>query len=39
MYGGMAAHLLRAVPSSAIMFGTYEGVLWLIDTYGQELVV
>ena len=27
LYGGMTAHLLRVVPSTAIMFGMYEVVL------------
>lgn len=27
LYGGMTPHLLRAVPSAAIMFGTYEVLL------------
>lgn len=27
MYGGLTPHLLRVVPSAAIMFGTYEFVL------------
>ena len=27
MYGGMTAHLLRVVPSTAIIFGMYEVVL------------
>jgi solute carrier family 25 protein 33/36 len=27
LYGGLVPHVLRVVPSAAIMFGTYEGVL------------
>jgi solute carrier family 25, member 33/36 len=30
LYGGMTPHLLRTVPSAAIMFGMYEGILRLI---------
>ncbi|KAF2751997.1 calcium-binding mitochondrial carrier protein Aralar2 [Sporormia fimetaria CBS 119925] len=29
LYGGLVPHMLRVVPSAAIMFGTYEGVLKL----------
>ena len=29
LYGGLIPHMLRVVPSAAIMFGTYEGVLKL----------
>lgn len=32
MYGGMTAHLLRVVPSTAIMFGMYELVLRIIGS-------
>lgn len=32
LYGGMTPHLLRAVPSAAIMFGMYEIVLRLFGT-------
>lgn len=32
LYGGMTPHLLRAVPSAAIMFGTYEVILRLFGT-------
>jgi solute carrier family 25 protein 33/36 len=32
LYGGMTPHLLRTVPSAAIMFGMYEGILRLLDT-------
>ncbi len=31
LYGGLTPHLLRTVPSSAIMFGMYEGILRLMD--------
>jgi len=27
LYGGLVPHMFRVVPSAAIMFGTYEGVL------------
>ncbi|KAF2105830.1 mitochondrial carrier domain-containing protein [Lophiotrema nucula] len=30
LYGGLVPHMLRVVPSAAIMFGTYEGVLKLL---------
>jgi solute carrier family 25 protein 33/36 len=30
LYGGMVPHMLRVVPSAAIMFGTYEAVLRLL---------
>ncbi len=32
LYGGMTPHLLRTVPSAAIMFGMYEGILHLLNT-------
>ena len=32
LYGGMTPHLMRTVPSAAIMFGMYEGILRLLDT-------
>ncbi|KAK4143548.1 mitochondrial carrier domain-containing protein [Dichotomopilus funicola] len=32
LYGGLTPHLLRTVPSAAIMFGMYEGILRLLDT-------
>ncbi|KAI9749834.1 MAG: hypothetical protein M1815_002257 [Lichina confinis] len=32
MYGGLTPHLLRVVPSAAIMFGMYEFILHLLDT-------
>ncbi|KXS95078.1 hypothetical protein AC578_9579 [Pseudocercospora eumusae] len=28
LYGGLVPHMLRVVPSAAIMFGMYESVLW-----------
>lgn len=31
MYGGLTPHLLRAVPSTAIMFGVYEAVMKLLS--------
>ncbi|CBX95031.1 hypothetical protein IAQ61_008469 [Plenodomus lingam] len=30
LYGGLVPHMMRVVPSAAIMFGTYEGVLKLL---------
>ncbi|KAF2720403.1 mitochondrial carrier [Polychaeton citri CBS 116435] len=30
LYGGLVPHMLRVVPSAAIMFGVYEGVLKLL---------
>jgi len=30
MYGGLTPHLLRTVPSAAIMFGIYEGMMKLL---------
>lgn len=30
LYGGLTPHLLRVVPSAAIMFGTYESALKLM---------
>jgi solute carrier family 25 protein 33/36 len=35
MYGGLTPHLLRAVPSTAIMFGVYEAVVKLLDEDGR----
>lgn len=32
LYGGLTPHLLRTVPSAAIMFGMYEVILRLFDT-------
>ena len=32
LYGGLTPHLLRTVPSAAIMFGMYEGILRLFGT-------
>jgi len=31
MYGGLTPHLLRAVPSTTIMFGVYEAVMQVLD--------
>ncbi|KAI1007030.1 putative mitochondrial carrier [Podosphaera aphanis] len=31
LYGGLTPHLLRTVPSAAIMFGMYEGILKLLN--------
>ncbi|KND92066.1 putative mitochondrial carrier [Tolypocladium ophioglossoides CBS 100239] len=32
LYGGLTPHLMRTVPSAAIMFGMYEGILRLCHT-------
>ncbi|KAJ4413442.1 Pyrimidine nucleotide transporter, mitochondrial [Neurospora sp. IMI 360204] len=32
LYGGMTPHMLRTVPSAAIMFGMYEAILRLLHT-------
>lgn len=32
LYGGLTPHLLRTVPSAAIMFGMYEVILRLFET-------
>ena len=32
LYGGMTPHLLRTVPSAAIMFGMYEMILRFFET-------
>ncbi|KEZ43011.1 hypothetical protein SAPIO_CDS5083 [Scedosporium apiospermum] len=32
LYGGMTPHLMRTVPSAAIMFGMYEGILRICGT-------
>ena len=32
MYGGLVPHMLRVVPSAAIMFGVYEGTLKLLGS-------
>ncbi|RYP70805.1 hypothetical protein DL771_005180 [Monosporascus sp. 5C6A] len=32
LYGGLTPHLMRTIPSAAIMFGMYEGILKLFDT-------
>ena len=36
LYGGLVPHILRVVPSAAIMFGVYEGVL---KTLGESSAV
>ncbi|KAF4119882.1 solute carrier family 25, member 33/36 [Geosmithia morbida] len=33
LYGGLTPHLMRTVPSAAIMFGMYEGILRLFNTH------
>jgi len=30
LYGGLVPHMLRVVPSAAIMFGAYEAILPLL---------
>jgi solute carrier family 25, member 33/36 len=35
LYGGLTPHMLRVVPSAAIMFGTYESVLRLLGTSSE----
>lgn len=35
LYGGMAAHLLRQVPNTIIMFVTYEAVVKFLSNIGQ----
>jgi solute carrier family 25, member 33/36 len=32
LYGGLTPHLMRTVPSAAIMFGMYEVILRLLET-------
>lgn len=34
LYGGLTPHLMRTVPSAAIMFGMYEGILRVFRTPG-----
>ncbi|KAH7358637.1 mitochondrial carrier protein RIM2 [Plectosphaerella cucumerina] len=31
LYGGLTPHLMRTVPSAAVMFGMYEGILRVFD--------
>jgi solute carrier family 25 protein 33/36 len=31
LYGGLTPHLLRSVPSTAIMFGAFEAVMKLLE--------
>ncbi|KAG4439621.1 hypothetical protein IFR05_004916 [Cadophora sp. M221] len=35
MYGGLTPHLLRSVPSTAIMFGVYEAAMKFLDKDSQ----
>ncbi|PVH81821.1 mitochondrial carrier [Cadophora sp. DSE1049] len=35
MYGGLTPHLLRSVPSTAIMFGVYEAAMRFLDKDAQ----
>ncbi|KAI0153534.1 mitochondrial carrier domain-containing protein [Pestalotiopsis sp. NC0098] len=32
LYGGLTPHLMRTIPSAAIMFGMYEGILKIFNT-------
>lgn len=32
LYGGLTPHLMRTVPSAAIMFGMYEVILRFLET-------
>lgn len=36
LYGGLVPHMFRVVPSAAIMFGTYEGVLKLLGEQSNQ---
>ena len=36
LYGGLTAHLLRAVPSAAITLGGYEVVLRLLNAQARK---
>ncbi|KAF2000792.1 mitochondrial carrier [Amniculicola lignicola CBS 123094] len=36
LYGGLVPHMMRVVPSAAIMFGTYEGVLKLLGESSNQ---
>ncbi|KAL2758371.1 hypothetical protein ACRALDRAFT_1029188 [Sodiomyces alcalophilus JCM 7366] len=36
LYGGMTPHLMRTVPSAAIMFGMYEAILRIFDVSSSE---
>lgn len=36
LYGGLTAHLLRAVPSAAITLGGYEIVLRLLNAQSKK---
>jgi solute carrier family 25 protein 33/36 len=31
LYGGLGAHLIRVIPNAAIMFYTYETVVWALS--------
>ncbi|KAI9701704.1 MAG: hypothetical protein M1820_006332 [Bogoriella megaspora] len=35
LYGGLVPHMMRVVPSAAIMFGVYEGVLKFLGTTSE----
>ncbi|VEL43067.1 unnamed protein product [Protopolystoma xenopodis] len=34
LYRGLSAHYLRQVPNHCIMIGTYEGVVFLLQSWG-----
>lgn len=36
LYSGMGAHMLRVVPNTAIMFLTYEFIVWLVDSSSNQ---
>lgn len=36
LYGGLTPHLMRTVPSAAIMFGMYEGILRIFDVPSNQ---
>ena len=35
LYGGLVPHMLRVVPSAAILFGTYEAVLKMLGSESE----
>ncbi len=35
LYGGLTPHMLRVVPSAAIMFGVYETLLKMLGTTSE----
>lgn len=36
LYGGLTPHLMRTVPSAAIMFGMYEGILRVFNVPSND---